>query len=118
MEKNVFIEKLLKAALEDGIEAAEVYTSDHDSFRAMSTTGEITDYAVSSRSGLSLRGLYHGKMGYASTEAYDDDAIAMLIRAVIESAELVAALLTRLSPAAKSVTRFFGAYSPAFRLLT
>ena len=57
MEKNVFIEKLLKAALEDGIEAAEVYTSDHDSFRAMSTTGEITDYAVSSRSGLSLRGL-------------------------------------------------------------
>ena len=89
MEKNVFIEKLLKAALEGGIEAAEVYTSDHDSFRAMSTTGEITDYAVSSRSGLSLRGLYHGKMGYASTEAYDDDAIAMLIRAVIESAELV-----------------------------
>ena len=89
MEKNVFIEKLLKAALEDGIEAAEVYTSDHDSFRAMSTTGEITDYAVSSLSGLSLRGLYHGKMGYASTEAYDDDAIAMLIRAVIESAELV-----------------------------
>ena len=57
MEKNVFIEKLLKAALEDGIEAAEVYTSDHDSFRAMSTTGEITDYAVSSRSGLSLRGI-------------------------------------------------------------
>ena len=69
MEKNVVIEKLLKATLEDGIEAAEVYTSDHDSFRAMSTTGEITDYAVSSRSGLSLRGLYHGKMGYASTEA-------------------------------------------------
>lgn len=28
MEKNVFIEKLLKAALEGGIEAAEVYTSD------------------------------------------------------------------------------------------
>lgn len=89
MEKKVFIEKLLKAALENGIEAAEVYTSDHDSFRAMTTEGEISDYSVSSRSGLSLRGLYQGKLGYASTEAYDDDAVSMLIRGVIESAELV-----------------------------
>lgn len=89
MEKALFIEKLLKAALEAGIEAAEVYTSGNDSFRAMAHQGEVDNYSVSSRSGLSLRGLYQGKMGYASTEAYDEDAVAMLVNGVKESAELV-----------------------------
>ena len=89
MEKTLFIEKLLKAALEAGIEAAEVYTAGNDSFRAMAHQGEVDNYSVSSRSGLSLRGLYQGKMGYASTEAYDDEAIGMLVNGVKESAELV-----------------------------
>ena len=89
MEKSVFIEKLLKAALDAGVEAAEVYSSSHDSFRAMSKGGEVSNYSVASRSGLSLRGLYQGKMGYASTEADDEEAIAQLVRGVIESAELV-----------------------------
>lgn len=89
MEKALFIEKLLKAALAAGIEAAEVYTSDRDSFRAMTHNGEVDNYSVSNRSGLSLRGLYNGKMGYASTEAYDDEAVGMLVNGVIESAELV-----------------------------
>ena len=64
MEKALFIEKLLKAALAAGIEAAEVYTSDRDSFRAMTHNGEVDNDSVSNRSGLSLRGLYNGKMGY------------------------------------------------------
>ena len=89
MEKGLFIEKLLQAALAAGIEAAEVYAADSDSFRAMSHNGEVDNYSVSSRGGLSLRGLYQGKMGYAATEAYDDDAIAMLVNGVKESAELV-----------------------------
>lgn len=89
MEKELFIKELLKAALAQGIEAAEVYTVNNDSFRAMANGGEVTNYAVSTRSGLSLRGLYNGKMGYAATEAYDEEAIDMLVHGVIESAELV-----------------------------
>ena len=89
MEKALFIKKLLQAALDAGIEAAEVYTSSRDSFRAMSQNGEVTNYAVASRSGLSLRGLYQGKMGYCATEADDEEAIAQLVQGVIESAELV-----------------------------
>ena len=88
MEKTVFMEKLLKAALDAGIEAAEVYASSKDSFRAMSHNGEVDNYSVASRSGLSLRGLYKGKMGYASTEADDEEAIGQLVRGVLESAEL------------------------------
>ena len=89
MEKNVFIEKILKAALDAGIEAAEVYASSNDSFRAMSHNGEVDSYSVASRSGLSLRGLYKGKMGYAATEANDEDAVEQLVKGVVESAELV-----------------------------
>ena len=88
MEKTVFMEKLLKAALDAGIEAAEVYAFSKDSFRAMSHNGEVDNYSVASRSGLSLRGLYKGKMGYASTEADDEEAIGQLVRGVLESAEL------------------------------
>ena len=89
MEKTLFIEKLLKAALDAGIEAAEVYDAAHDSFRAMSHNGEVDNYSVASRAGLSLRGLYQGKMGYAATEADDEEAIAQLVDGVIESAQLV-----------------------------
>ena len=79
MEKNLFIKTLLQAALDAGIEAAEVYASSRDSFRAMSHNGEVDNYSVASRSGLSLRGLYKGKMGYASTQVLDEEAIELLI---------------------------------------
>ena len=89
MEKALFIKKTLQAALDAGIEAAEVYTATNDSFRAMANQGEVSQYAVATRSGLSLRGLYQGKMGYASTEADDEEAIVQLVNGVKESAELV-----------------------------
>lgn len=89
MDKELFIKTLLREALDAGIEAAEVYTSSNDSFRAMATNGEVSNYAVSTRSGLSLRGIYKGRMGYAATEAYDEDAIRMLVNGVVDSAELI-----------------------------
>ena len=89
MEKTLFIQKALQAALAAGIEAAEVYTASNDSFKAMCHDGEVVNYAVASRGGLSLRGLYKGKMGYAATEADDEEAVAQLVNGVLESAELV-----------------------------
>lgn len=84
-----FIHALLDAAKKAGIEAAEIFLSSGDSFRAMCQQGEINNYTVNATQGLSLRGLYHGKMGYAATEAFDDEAIEQLVSGVIESAELV-----------------------------
>ena len=84
-----FIHALLAAAREAGIEAAEVYTVANDSFRAMCQQGDINNYTVNSTRGLSLRGLVNGKMGYASTQAFDEDAIRMLVTGVKESASLI-----------------------------
>ena len=83
-----FIHALLDAAKKAGIEAAEIYLASGDSFRAMCQQGQINNYTVNTTKGLSLRGLYQGKMGYAATEAFDDEAIAQLVSGVIESAQL------------------------------
>lgn len=88
MTIDQFIQALLDEALKAGIEAAEIYLSSGDRFRAMCVKGEITNYTVNATRGLSLRGLYRGKMGYAATEAFDEAAVAQLVEAVKESASL------------------------------
>ena len=84
-----FIQQVLAVAREAGITAAEIYLSSGDSFRAMCQQGQVNNYTVNSTRGLSLRGLYQGKMGYAATEAFDDEAVAQLVRGVKESAALI-----------------------------
>lgn len=88
MNIEQFIQALLDEAKKAGIEAAEVYLASGDSFRAMCQQGEINNYTVNSTRGLSLRGLYQGKMGYAATEALDEEAVGQLVASVKESAQL------------------------------
>ncbi len=84
-----FISRLLKAAADAGIDPAEVYCEESSEFSAEAMEGSISSYEVSGTCGLGLRGIVNGKTGYASTEAFDEDAIRMLIRGVQESAALV-----------------------------
>ena len=83
-----FIKRLLKAAAEAGIDPAEVYCAESSSFTAEAMEGNIDSYEVSETCALGLRGMVGGKTGYASTEAFDEDAVRMLIRGVRESAAL------------------------------
>ena len=83
-----YIRQILKAAAENGIEPAEVYMAGRDSFRAMCQKGVISNYTVSATHGLCLRGIYQGRMGYASTEAFDEESVSWLIERVKESALL------------------------------
>ena len=87
-ELNAFSAKLLQEALKGGIDAAEVYCQGGESFSVSALDEQITEYEVSSSCGLSLRGTVNGKMGYASTQAFDDEAIRQMIRGVLESASL------------------------------
>ena len=88
MNLDQFIQAVLDEAKKEGILAAEIYLSSRDSFRAMCVQGQIANYTVNDTRGLSLRGLYQGKMGYAATEALDEEAVGQLVRSVKESAEL------------------------------
>ncbi|MBR1586462.1 MAG: TldD/PmbA family protein [Clostridia bacterium] len=88
MNLDQFIQAVLDEAQKEGILAAEIYVSSRDSFRAMCVQGQIANYTVNDTRGLSLRGLYQGKIGYAATEAIDEEAVGQLVRAVKESAAL------------------------------
>ncbi len=89
MELNVFINKLFEAAKEAGFEAAEATCMKGDEFSVAVKGGEIIDYNVSSTMGLGFRALVNGKMGYASTQVLDDEALALLIHGVAENAMLI-----------------------------
>lgn len=88
MQLDVFRKNVLAAAKEAGLEQAEIYTVRADSLRVMAMGGQVADYAVADKLGVSLRGLFEGRMGYCSTQALDEEAIAQLIEGVKESAQL------------------------------
>lgn len=89
MKVNEFLNEVLAAAKAAGIDPAEVYYHGGDSFNVSALDGEISDYKVASSCGVSLRGMFGGKMGSASTEAFDADAVRQLINGVKESAILL-----------------------------
>lgn len=88
MDKQQFMDRLLAEAKAQGIDPTEVYFSAGSSFSAGAMNGNIDSYKVSTRQGLGLRGMYQGKMGYASTQAFDEEAIRQLIEGVKEGALL------------------------------
>lgn len=85
---QAFLDQLMKAAKEAGIEAAEAYVVERDSFHVITNCGELIDYQSNATRGLGFRGLFGGRMGYASTEAFDEQAVQQLIKGVLESAQL------------------------------
>ncbi|MCL1963808.1 MAG: TldD/PmbA family protein [Firmicutes bacterium] len=89
MNQDQFIGGLLKAAQAAGIAEAEVYLQREESMRVLVRENEIDEYAVNTSGGLSLRGLFSGKMGAAYTEVPDDAAVSMLVTGVKESASLI-----------------------------
>lgn len=89
MELNVFIKKLFEAAKGAGFEAVEATCMSGDSFSVNVKDGQILDYSVSSSMGLGFRALVNGKMGYASTQVLDDEALELLIHGAAENAALI-----------------------------
>lgn len=51
--------------------------------------GEVDKFKLSEQGGLSYRGIINGKMGYSFTEAFDDDAITMLVNAAYVQSSLL-----------------------------
>ncbi len=88
MELTVFLEKLFEKAANAGLEAAEAYVAEDESFKAMASNQEITQYSSNLTKGLSFRVMVGGKIGYASTEAFDEQAIGWLVQNAKDSALL------------------------------
>ncbi|MGE7091785.1 TldD/PmbA family protein [Lysinibacillus sp. NPDC048646] len=84
-----FQEKLLQQAVDADFKEVEVYFERKTSFECKLYEGQIDSYETSEDGGLSLRGLYNGKMGYAYTEKLDDDSIPFLIDSAKANADIL-----------------------------
>ncbi len=88
-EINNFIDKLLDKAKQQGIEESEAFYIEGESFRVMVNNGQVAEYSVNTNSGLSFRAKINGQIGYSYTQAFDDEAIDMLIKQVKENSEIL-----------------------------
>lgn len=89
MDLKTFQKELFKKAAASGIEQYELYYQRNEEFDINIFEGDIDKYSVNEVFGISFRGLYGGKMGYAFTEAMDDKAIEMLVDGVKMNAEII-----------------------------
>ena len=67
----------------------EVYYQKNKSFNVKVFEGEIQNYSLSEQEGLSFRGLFDKKMGYAYTEKVDETSVDMLIESAKMNAEVI-----------------------------
>ncbi|MDD3410713.1 MAG: TldD/PmbA family protein [Eubacteriales bacterium] len=85
---KAFMDRLFAAAKQAGFSAAEAFVVESESFKAVATQQEITQYTSQKTRGLGFRAMLNGRMGYASTEAFDDAAVEQLVRGAHDSAQL------------------------------
>ena len=90
MERSEFIRRLFERAHAADPEAqCEAYFSQSSEFEAEQRQGELVNYSVSEGGGLGLRVLTKGKLGYASTQILDEEAVGQLVDGAMENAALV-----------------------------
>ena len=86
---NDFKDKLFAAAREKGFSDWEIYASSSDSFSVRVFKGEIDEYKNTMNAGVSFRGTYKGKMGYAYSEKISPEEIPFLIENAAQNAQII-----------------------------
>ncbi|MFV0313809.1 MAG: TldD/PmbA family protein [Anaerotignum sp.] len=81
--------QIIKEALKQGFTDCEVFYLGGESFEVLLMEGEVSNYENSSESGISFRGTFKGRTGYAFSERIDEDMIEFLICAAKENAQLM-----------------------------
>lgn len=84
-----FKEKLFNKANEIGFSEFELYYVTGDNFSVQIFKHEIDKYTVSNSVGVCFRGMFSGKMGYAYSEAVDEETIDMLVSNAKMNAESI-----------------------------
>ena len=83
------IDKIFIEGKNNGLKDMEVYYSTGSSLSLKVFQKELDGYSLSESEGLSLRGVYKGKMGYPYTEKVDETSIDQLVRDVAENATII-----------------------------
>ncbi len=83
------IEKIFEKGRQQGLGDMEVYYSAGRSLSLKVFQKELDGYSLSESEGLSLRGVYKGKIGYSYTEKVDESSIDLLLKNVMENATII-----------------------------
>ncbi len=78
---------IIKKGLELGLEEIELYSQNSEGNVVKLFNGELANYNSSNTFGMSIRGLYNGKMAYVYTETLEEDEIESLLKQLIENAK-------------------------------
>lgn len=89
MEKNKFIDRVFKASEEKGIEEFEIYFLSNASTSLKVYNGEVESFTDNQNQGISFRGKFNGKVGYAFTESFDEEDIEYLIEEARGNGEVI-----------------------------
>ncbi|MGB4439022.1 MAG: TldD/PmbA family protein [Sedimentibacter sp.] len=89
MEMKSLIDKIFAEGKKHGLSDMEVFYSTGSSLSLKVFQKELDGYSLSESEGLSLRGIYNGKMGYSYTEKVDESSIELLVKNVAESAVII-----------------------------
>lgn len=82
-------DKLFKQAGAAGFTEYELYYVSGSALSIEAFEDELEKYSVSGRQGVSFRGIYNGKMGYAYTEVLDDASVEFLLNNAKENASII-----------------------------
>lgn len=83
------INNIFAKGKEANINDMEVFYTSGSSLSLKVFEKQLDGYSVSESEGLSLRGVYNGKMGYSYTEKADESSIDLIIKDVIENASII-----------------------------
>lgn len=89
MDVAQFQQRLFAKGRETGCSNMEIYYEQVRSTTVRVSKGEIDAYTIKESGGLSFRGEFDGKMGYAYSEQIDERAIDYLIREARNNAEVM-----------------------------
>ncbi len=88
MDIREFTDRLLDEARRAGISPAQVSVREREDFMAGARVGRLEQFESGESITLTLSGQVNGRTGTASTQALDEESIAMLIDGVREGAEM------------------------------
>ena len=89
MKYQKFVDALFDLGKKEGFDDMEVYFQQNKDFETTVFNQEVDKFSISEVAGLSFRGLYNNKMGYAYTELLDEASIEMLVTEAIGNAKAI-----------------------------
>lgn len=89
MEYQQFVDRLFELGKAEGFNDMEVYYQQDKSFETTVFNQDVDKFNISEVAGLSFRGLYNEKMGYAYTELLDESSLKMLVEEAKANAQAI-----------------------------